>query len=72
MDAAPPLDPHELVSAADALLDELEDGWLRDQAVCVRTYAGMLECYGVRPTYTDEAAGTDRRPDPLPERRRSR
>jgi hypothetical protein len=32
VDAAPPVDPPALVSAAEALLDELEDGWLRDQA----------------------------------------
>ena len=56
-----------LVAAAEALLDELEDGWLRDQVVGLRTYAGVLAgesrsyadevegCYGVRPTHTDEA-----------------
>jgi hypothetical protein len=49
---------------------ELEDGWLRDQVVGLRTYAGVLAgesvsyadevegCYGVRPTYTDEAVFT--------------
>jgi hypothetical protein len=59
-----------LVSAAEALLDELEDGWLRDQMVGLRTYAGVLAgesgsyadevegCYGVRPTYTNEAVFT--------------
>jgi hypothetical protein len=59
-----------LVAAADALLDELADGWLRDQVVGLRTYAGALAgesgsyadevegCYGVRPTYTDEAVVT--------------
>jgi hypothetical protein len=67
VDAEPPVDPRALVSAAEALLDELEDGWLRDQLVGLRTYAGMLAgesgsypdevegCYGVRPAYTDEA-----------------
>jgi hypothetical protein len=67
VDAAPPVDPHALVSAGDALLDELEEGWLRDQIVGARTYAGVLAgetrsyadevegCYGVRPTHTDEA-----------------
>ncbi len=52
------------------LLDELEDGWLRDQVVGLRTYAGVLAgesgsyadevegCYGVRPSYTDEAVFT--------------
>src|SRR5438105_11930984 len=67
VDAEPPVDPRALFSAAEALLDELEDGWLRDQVVGLRTYAGVLagesrsyadeveECYGVRPHYTDEA-----------------
>ena len=67
VDAEPPVDPRALVSSAEALLDELEDGWLRDQVVGLRTYAGVLAgesgsyadevegCYGVRPTYTDEA-----------------
>jgi hypothetical protein len=67
VDAEPPVDPQALVSAAEALLGELEDGWLRDQVVGLRTYAGVLAgesgsyadeveaCYGVRPTYTDEA-----------------
>jgi hypothetical protein len=70
VDAQPPVDPRALVSAAEALLDELEDGWLRDQVVGLRTYAGALAgesgsyadevegCYGVRPTYTDEAVFT--------------
>ncbi len=67
VDAEPPVEPRALVSAAEALLDELEDGWLRDQVVGLRTYAGVLAgesrsyadevegCYGVRPTHTDEA-----------------
>jgi hypothetical protein len=67
VDAEPPVDPRALVSAAETLLDELEDGWLRDQVVGLRTYAGVLAgesgsyadevegCYGARPTYTDEA-----------------
>jgi hypothetical protein len=70
VDAEPLVDPRTLVSAAEALLDELEDGWLRDQAVGLRTYAGVLAgesgsyadevegCYGVRPTHTDEAVFT--------------
>lgn len=33
VDAEPPVDPRALVAAAEALLDELEDGWLRDQVV---------------------------------------
>jgi hypothetical protein len=59
-------EPAALVSTAEALLDELEDGWLRDQVVGLRTYAGVLAgepasyadevegCYGVRPTYAEE------------------
>jgi hypothetical protein len=70
VDAEPPVDPPTLVSAAETLLDELEDGWLRDQVVGLRTYAGVLAgesgsyadevegCYGVRPIYTDEAVFT--------------
>jgi hypothetical protein len=70
VDAEPPVDPRTLVAAAEALLDELEDGWLRDQVVGLRTYAGVLAgesgsyadevegCYGVRPTHTDEAVFT--------------
>jgi hypothetical protein len=65
-----PVDPLALVSDAERLLDELEDGWLRDQVRGLRTYAGVLAgesgsyadevegCYGVRPTYTDEAVFT--------------
>jgi len=67
VEAAPPVEPRTLVAAAEALLAELEDGWLRDQVVGLRTYAGVLAgesasyadevegCYGLRPTYTDEA-----------------
>jgi hypothetical protein len=67
IEAEPPVDPRVLVSAAEALLDELDDGWLRDQVAGLRTYAGALAgesgsyadevegCYGVRPTHTDEA-----------------
>ncbi len=66
--AAEPLtDPLTLVAAAERLLDELEDGWLRDQVGGLRTYTGVLAgespsypdetegCYGVRPTHTAEA-----------------
>ena len=67
VDAEPPVDATELASMAETLLDELEDGWLRDQVVGLRTFAGALAgetgsyadeaegYYGVRPTYTDEA-----------------
>ncbi len=65
--AAEPVDPGKLASDADALLDELDDDWLRDQVFGLRTYAGVLagetfsyadeveRCYGVRPEHTDEA-----------------
>ena len=67
VDAEPPVDPRALVTEAEALLGELEDGWLRDQVGGLRTYAGVLAgesgsyadevegCYGVRPAHTDEA-----------------
>jgi hypothetical protein len=67
VDAEPPVDPRALAADAEALLDELEDGWLRDQVGGLRTYAGVLAgdsrsyadevegCYGVRPVQTDEA-----------------
>ena len=67
VDGAAPVDPRELVSTADELLEELEDGWLRDQVAGARTYAGVLAgeptpyadevegCYGLRPMHTDEA-----------------
>ncbi len=70
VEAEPPVEPRTLVGAAQALLDELEDGWLHDQVIGLRTYAGMLAgesrsyadevegCYGVRPTHTDEAVFT--------------
>jgi hypothetical protein len=64
--AQPPAEPEALVAGAEALLDQLEDGWLRDQVVGLRTFAGVLagethayadeveSCYGVRPELTDE------------------
>ena len=67
VESEPPVEPRALVSDAEALLDELADGWLRDQVAGLRTYAGVLAgdslsyadevegCYGVRPTWTDEA-----------------
>lgn len=65
--AAPVPAPPKLVADADDLLAELDDGWLRDQVVGLRTFAGVLAgenrsyadevegCYGVRPSHTDEA-----------------
>jgi hypothetical protein len=70
VEAEPPVEPRTLAFAAEALLHELEDGWLRDQVVGLRTYAGVLAdestsyadevegCYGVRPAFTDEAVFT--------------
>jgi hypothetical protein len=67
VDAVPPVDPRLLAAAAQALLDDLDDGWLRDQVHGLRTYAGVLAgesgsyvdevagCYGVRPAHTDES-----------------
>jgi len=67
VEGEPRVAPTALVASADALLDELEDGWLRDQVSGLRTYAAALAgeplsyadevegCYGVRPTHTDES-----------------
>lgn len=67
VDAVPPVDPRALVSDAELLLDDLDDGWLRDQVLGLRTYGHVLAgesgsyadevegCYGVRPMRTDEA-----------------
>jgi hypothetical protein len=67
VEAAAPVDPPRLVEEAEALLGDLDDGWLRDQVVGLRTYAGALAgeamtyadevhgCYGVRPWRTDES-----------------
>jgi hypothetical protein len=67
VEAEPLAEPAALAADADALLDELEDGWLRDQMVGLRTYVGVLAgetlpyadevegCFGVRPTHTDES-----------------
>ncbi len=67
VEAEPPADPRVLVDEAEAMLAELGDGWLRDQVVGLRAYAGALAeegqsyadeveaCYGVRPTHTDES-----------------
>jgi hypothetical protein len=61
VDAEPLTEPSALVAEGEALLAQLEDGWLRDQALGLRTYAGVLageglsysdeveRCYGVRP-----------------------
>jgi hypothetical protein len=65
VDTEPLTQAAALVADADALLGGLEDGWLRDQAGGLRTYAGVLAreeltysdevegCYGVRPQRVD-------------------
>jgi hypothetical protein len=67
VDAEEPVEPATLVADAEALLDEVKAGWLRDQVVGLRTFAGVLAgesmsyadevhgCYGVRPFFTDES-----------------
>jgi len=81
VEAAPPVDPAALVGSAEELLAELQDGWLRDQVVGLRTYAGVLAgeslsyadevegCYGLRPSHTAEsvfAAAHERLAELLP------
>ncbi|HET7171083.1 MAG TPA: hypothetical protein VFI18_05570 [Gaiellales bacterium] len=69
--AAAPVDPAALVADAEALLAEVEDGWVRDQIAGLHTFARVVagetlayadeveRCYGVRPHRTDEAAFAD-------------
>ena len=81
VDAAPPVEPRELVDEAESLLGVVEDGWLRDQVAGLHTYARVLAgaampyadevegCYGVRPRHTDEsvfAAAHERLEELLP------
>jgi hypothetical protein len=77
--AEPVAEPAVLIEQADALLAALDGGWLRDQAVGLRTYAGVLAgeqlsysdevegCYGVRPqrVSTDAYAAAHERLDEL-------
>lgn len=65
--AEPLREPAALLADAEDLLGDLDDGWLRDQAVGLRTFAAGLAglsmayadevegTYGVRPMWTDEA-----------------
>jgi hypothetical protein len=67
VDAEPLREPRELAADAGQLLDEVDDGWLRDQVRGLHTcasfmagapgpYADEVEgCYGVRPEHTDES-----------------
>jgi hypothetical protein len=62
VDAEPLTEPTALAAEGDAILAELDDGWLRDQVIGLRAYAGQLageeisysdeveRCYGVRPS----------------------
>src|SRR6476646_6105196 len=52
VDAAPLVEPRELVDRADLLLADLPDGWLRDQVRGLQAYAGVLA--GEAPSYADE------------------
>lgn len=59
--------PADLVAEAEELLEDLPDGWLRDQVNALRARAGMVAgetwtyadevraCFGVDPTHTTEA-----------------
>jgi hypothetical protein len=67
VDAEQPVEPAQLAADADALRDELTDGWLRDQVHGCATYAHVLAgdeisyadevegCYGVRPSRVPES-----------------
>jgi hypothetical protein len=67
VDAEQPVEPAQLAADADALRDELPDGWLRDQVHGCATYAHVLAgdeisyadevegCYGVRPSRVPES-----------------
>ena len=71
VEAERPPAPDVLVAEADALLDDLDDSWLRDQAAALRSVAGRVAgeqqsypdeveaCYGVRPERTPESVLTD-------------
>jgi hypothetical protein len=66
VDAEPLAEPRRLVEDASALVDDLEEGWLRDQARGLHTYARVLAgeglswadevegCYGIRPAHEPE------------------
>ena len=67
VEAAAPVEPGVLVAEAQALLEEVDDGWLRDQLAGLRVYTGVLAgesasypdevegCYGVRPSRVPES-----------------
>ncbi|MGO8958196.1 MAG: hypothetical protein ACLQFR_12620 [Streptosporangiaceae bacterium] len=53
--AAPAAGPGTIAAAAGVLLEELDDGWLRDQVTGLRTCAHVLA--GQAGPYADEVAG---------------
>jgi hypothetical protein len=55
VEAEPLREPAALVEEAERLLAELEDGWLRDQVLGLRTYAGVIA--GEELSYSDEVEG---------------
>jgi hypothetical protein len=55
VESEPVVEPAALVEDADTLLAALGDGWLRDQAFGLRTYAGVLAGEGL--SYSDEVEG---------------
>src|SRR5512132_4149301 len=55
VEAERPAAPRTLVADADGLLEEIEDGGLRDQVVGLRTYAGVRA--GEPGAYADEVEG---------------
>jgi hypothetical protein len=67
VEAEPLREPGRLAADAEALLAEVDDGWLRDQVRGLHTCATFMAdptgsyadevdgCYGVRPEHTDEA-----------------
>ena len=48
--AAPAAWPGTIAAAAGVLLEELDDGWLRDQVAGLRTYAHVLAGQARTPT----------------------
>lgn len=53
--AEPLVDPRALVADAEALLNDLDDGWLRDQVVGLHTFARVLAGDGL--AYGEETQG---------------
>ena len=64
VEAEPLVDPRELISAADLLVDELGDGWLRDQVIGVRSYAAGWRVSRARTPTRSRGATASGRPQP--------